>query len=75
MEWAGVTEGMRLRELHVCPVWEEPDGVRRPGLYPEDDHPPVVGWCNVLVIDINGEQHHLLAVHYEAWEAFDGPNS
>lgn len=51
---------MRLREIHTVPVWEDPDGSRRLGIAPEKDHPPVVGWANVAVIDIEGEPHEFV---------------
>jgi hypothetical protein len=59
---------VKLAAVHTCPVWEEADGTRRPGFDEEPDHPPVVGWCNVLVIDLNGERRRLLAVHTEGDE-------
>lgn len=52
---------LRVLEVHTCPVWEDADGSRRPGMEPEDDHPPVVRWCNVLVLTIDGDEHRLLA--------------
>lgn len=54
---------MKALTVHTCPVWEDDDGSRRPGFTPEDDHPPVVGWCNVLVAEIAGEQHAFLLVY------------
>lgn len=56
---------MKLQSIHTCPVWEEPNGSRRPGFDPDDAHPPVVGWCNVAVIDFDGEPRRFLLVHYE----------
>jgi hypothetical protein len=56
---------VKLKAVHTCPVWEEPDGTRRPGFEEEPDHPPVVGWCNVLDIELGGERYRLLAVYTE----------
>jgi hypothetical protein len=55
---------MRLLAVHTVPVWDEhgnvhvcgPDEVR-----PDLEH-RVIGWANLLVMDIEGEQHTLLAV-------------
>ena len=55
---------MKLVEVHVCPLWEEADGRRRPGMAYEDPHPRVVGWCNVLIVNLGGAIERLLAVHY-----------
>jgi hypothetical protein len=49
---------VRLAEIHTCPVWEEP---RHAPTWLRAPHPPVIGWCNVLVVDA-GERHRLLAV-------------
>lgn len=49
-----------MLEIHTCPVWQFASGIRIPGFYPMDDHPPVVGWCNVAVIAINGESRNFL---------------
>lgn len=51
---------LRMIEVATCPLWENADGTRRPGLSYEPEHPPVVGWCNVAVMDIGGELHRLL---------------
>jgi hypothetical protein len=57
---------MRLRELHTVPIWQDKDGTRRPGFEPEDDHPPVVAWGNVAVIEgIEDEPVPLLLVFTE----------
>lgn len=56
---------MRLLEVHTCPVWQEQDGSRSIGMEPRDDHPPVVGWCNVLVLTIGRRKLRLLAVDTE----------
>jgi hypothetical protein len=54
---------VKLFAVHTCPMWEEPDGTRRP---PRDGEVRrdlrVVGWCNVLVVEIRGAVHRLLAV-------------
>jgi hypothetical protein len=52
--------GMRLVAIDVCPVWEQPDGWRRPGIAHEPKHPPVVGWCNVLTVELADGEHRLL---------------
>lgn len=57
--------GLRLEAVHVVPFWEEDDGTRRPGMRAEADHPPVVGWENVLVLDLDGERHELLPADIE----------
>jgi hypothetical protein len=57
---------VKLLRVHVCPVWQEQDGSRRPGIDPDPDHPPVVGWCNVLVIRLGADVRRLLAVHYRS---------
>ena len=46
---------MKALAVHTVPLWEEEDGTRRLGMEGEDPHPPVVGWCNVMLIEINGE--------------------
>lgn len=46
---------MRLLEIHTVPLWEEADGSLTLGMALRDDHPPVVGWCNAAIIQINGE--------------------
>lgn len=51
---------MRVLEVHTCPLWEDEDGSRRVGMEPEEDHPPVVGWVNVLVVDVDGDPRLLL---------------
>ena len=52
--------GLRLLEVGTVPLWEERDGSRRLGLEHAPDHPPVVGWCNVATVTIDGERHRLL---------------
>lgn len=52
-----------LHEVHVCPLWAEADGSRRIGMEEDPEHGEVVGWVNVLVCTIHGEDHHLLAVY------------
>lgn len=51
---------MKLLAVHTCPLWEDEDGERRPGMDPEDDQPPVVGWCNVGIIELNGRSYRFL---------------
>ena len=46
--------------VHTCPLWEGPDGTRRPGVAAESNHPPVVGWVNVMEVEISGRRHRLL---------------
>ncbi len=58
--------GLKMRAVHTCPLWEDPDGRRRPGLAEEPDHPPVVGWVNVMDVDVAGERHLLLLTNEAA---------
>lgn len=51
---------MKMLEVQTCPLWEDSDGSRRPGLEYEPDHPPVVGWVNVAVITIDGRPRLVL---------------
>lgn len=51
---------MRIVSVDTCPLWEQPNGWRRPGIAYEADHPPVVGWVNVLVLELAGKEHRLL---------------
>jgi hypothetical protein len=51
---------VKLIAVHTCPLWEEPDGSRRPGMEFEPDHPPVVGWVNVMRLQLHGEEFRLL---------------
>jgi hypothetical protein len=51
---------VRIHAIDTCPLWEEPDGSRRVGMAYERDHPPVVGWVNVLDVDIGGVRYQLL---------------
>lgn len=51
---------MRCLEVHTVPLWEDPDGRRRPALAPEPVTPPVVGWVNVIVVEIDGETYRLM---------------
>lgn len=51
---------MRLKHIDTCPVWEEDDGSMRPGMDYEPDHPPVVGWCNIATIELDGIEYKLL---------------
>lgn len=54
---------MRCVAVHTVPVWQEPDGSTRYGLTEERDHPPVVGWANLVQVELDsGEQVYLLAV-------------
>lgn len=55
---------MKRIETHVCPVWEQPDGNRVPGMEFDPVHGPVVGWCCIDVLEIGGERRELLL----AWE-------
>lgn len=51
---------MRPIGVITCPLWEDADGSRRPGMAPESDPPPVVDWVNVLVLELYGEEYRLL---------------
>lgn len=51
---------MKVIAVHTCPLWEERDGTRRVGIAPEPNHPPVVGWCNVMELILRGERHRVL---------------
>lgn len=58
---------MRLLAVYTVPVWDDHGNVHvcgpcevRPDL--EDR---VIGWANLLVIDIQGEQHTLLTAEEE----------
>ncbi len=51
--------GIRLEAVETCPLWEDGDGARTVA-YERQDHPPVVGWCNVAVVTIGGKRHRLL---------------
>ena len=51
---------MRFLSYDVCPLWEEPCGDRTVGFYPRSLHPPVVGWVVVCVLELDGEEYHLL---------------
>ncbi len=47
---------MKALAVHTVPLWEEEDdGTRRLGMEGEDPHPPVVGWCNVMLIEIHSD--------------------
>jgi hypothetical protein len=50
---------LHIIEVAPCPLWDDPDGTRRPGVAYEPDAPPVVGWCNVAVMDIGGEPYRV----------------
>jgi hypothetical protein len=54
---------VRLHSIATVPIWENADGSRRPGLEPEDGHPPVVGWCNVADIELAGERYDVVLVY------------
>lgn len=56
---------MKLHAIHTCPVWAGQPGPYRIGMEPTYEQPIVVGWCNVLHLTIQGEEHYLLAVDYE----------
>lgn len=51
---------MRMLEIHTVPLWEESDGSRTLGMYERPHHPPVVGWCNVAVIELFGQRRQIL---------------
>lgn len=51
---------MRMLEVHTVPLWEEDDGSRTPGLRPRDPHPEVVGWCNAVLVRLDGEDRWFL---------------
>jgi hypothetical protein len=52
---------MKLLAIHTVPVWEEADGSFTYGMEPRDPHPPVIGWANVLVLNLAGRTFKLLA--------------
>lgn len=56
---------MRLLEFHVVPVWQETNGVYTYGMRPRPNHPPVIGWANVMIVEIHGTVYPLLLVHEE----------
>ncbi len=56
---------MKAIAIHTCPLWEEPDGSRRPGLRPESLQLPVVGWVNVMDAEIAGRRCMLLLTKSE----------
>lgn len=51
---------MKLLAAHTVPLWQEHDGSLTLGMDHRSDHPPVVGWCNVERIVINGERRWFL---------------
>jgi hypothetical protein len=52
--------GISVIAVHTCPLWQDVDGTRRPGMEPEATTPEVVGWVNVMEAEIAGERHRLL---------------
>lgn len=46
--------------VHTCPLWEDANGWRRPGMDYDPSKPRVVGWVNVMEAEIAGERHRLL---------------
>ena len=53
---------MKLIAVHTVPVWQDETGELTYGLYENSDHPPVIGWANVLEVKAEGETFHLLAL-------------
>jgi hypothetical protein len=53
-------EGIRMFAVHTCPLWEDANGWRRPGMDYDPSKPRVVGWVNVMEAEIAGERHRLL---------------
>lgn len=52
---------MKALAIHTCPVWEDQDGQRLIGFHPaQQPDPEVVGWVNVMVLELYGQQHELL---------------
>ena len=51
---------MKAHAVITCPLWEDPDGTRRPGFTYEPSPPPVVGWVNVMNLTIDGERYLVL---------------
>lgn len=51
---------MRLLALHTCPLWQETDGMRTVGMYERPNDPPVVGWCNTALIEVDGRSRWFL---------------
>lgn len=53
---------MRFLSVHTSPVLEDPEfeGKRRPPIPGVTTSLPVVGWCNVLVIEVNGVKRYFL---------------
>lgn len=55
---------MKALAIHTCPVWEDQDGQRLIGFHPADDpDPEVVGWMNVMVLEVHGQQHNIALTH------------
>lgn len=48
---------MTLLAVHTVPLWQEDDGSLTLGIEPRADYriPPVVAWCNVARIYLDGE--------------------
>jgi hypothetical protein len=46
--------------VHTCPLWEFADGWRAPGMSYDPAKPRVVGWVNVMEVEIHGEPYQLL---------------
>lgn len=55
-----MSAGLRILEVHTCPLWQEDDGARTVGMRERADHPPVVGWVNVAVMEICGRRRELV---------------
>lgn len=51
---------MRVLAITTCPLWEHDDGRREVGMQAVAVAPRVIGWVNVLTVEINGERHDLL---------------
>jgi hypothetical protein len=46
--------------VQTCPLWQEEDGSTCVGLTLREDHPPVIGWVNVAIIEFEGQPRLLL---------------
>jgi hypothetical protein len=51
---------IKVHAHYTCPLWEYPDGRRAPGMTYNPNKPPIVGWVNVMELQIAGEHHRLL---------------
>ena len=52
---------MKAHAVHTCPLWEDRNGRRRPGMrWVQFSRPNVVGWVHVLEVTIHGQRYMLL---------------